>query len=100
MSTEPRFWHRRVLHGLAMLVVLVGIAAQRSGGVWAAIPAPATLHSLQGVVTAGGSAAIGAVVVALQPGQSPATTSPVGPTGSYSLPLGDGDWSVAVTPPR
>jgi hypothetical protein len=98
VRTEPRFWHRRVQHGLAMLVVLVGLAAQ-SGGVWAATPAPASQHSLQGVVIAGGSGAIGAVVVALQPGQSPATTSPVDSTGSYSLPLGDGDWSVAVTPP-
>ncbi len=99
MRTETGFWHRRVYHVLALLAALVGMAALGGGGVWAAQPAPAAAHTLQGVVTAGGSGAVGAVVVALQPGQSPASAPPAGPTGSYSLSLGDGDWGVSVAPP-
>jgi hypothetical protein len=99
LRTETGFRQWRVGRIVALLLALVSVAALGIGGVAAGAGVAAATHTLQGVVTAGGSGAVGSVVVALQPGQSPASTPPAGPSGSYSLPLGDGDWSVAVAPP-
>src|SRR6266508_3978163 len=90
---------RSVWHGVAVLLLLAGLAAIGGGGARAAAPASAAgQNTLEGSVTvdAGGPAA-GAIVVALQDDQR--QHAAVDGSGAYSMTLDTGDWHVTIAPP-